>query len=141
MLSRLLNIFASSHLERSRTNASNDFVFSGCSIGSVVFESAFGASALSFACTLRSPMRLLGVFLLSVNPPQRRFRSNSRAQRLAFRTFRCGKQVALLPQRFLELLVAVPCRNRRWNGIRRCIRCNFQAVCAVYLLQSNLSLR
>lgn len=38
--------------------------FSGCLIGSVVFESEFGASALSFACILLSPMWLLGVFLL-----------------------------------------------------------------------------
>jgi hypothetical protein len=38
--------------------------FSGGLIGSTVFDSEYGASALSFACILLSPMWLLGIYLL-----------------------------------------------------------------------------
>jgi hypothetical protein len=38
--------------------------FSGCLIGSLVFQSAFGSSALSFACIALSPMWLIGVVFL-----------------------------------------------------------------------------
>lgn len=51
--------------------------FSGCLIGTVLFDSEYGASALSFACILLSPMWLLGIYLLylrrqkhSVEPPK-----------------------------------------------------------------------
>jgi hypothetical protein len=53
--------------------------FSGGLIGSVVFGSEFGASALSFPCILLSPMWLLGIYLLHlrrqkhlVEPPKPR---------------------------------------------------------------------
>jgi hypothetical protein len=37
--------------------------FAGCLIGSLVFQSSFGSSALTFACILLSPMWLLGAVL------------------------------------------------------------------------------